>query len=270
MNPTIVSEPGDPDVPNEDWAMASRDVIVVLDGATARIDTGCHHGIAWYVEKLGTELMAGVAVEPRRSLRDVLADSIRDVAAMHPECDLTHPGTPSAGVAVVRLDGDDLDYLVLADTVIAVQMSTGSRVLTDDRVARVAGDERAAATALPINSDERKEALQQMKRREQEFRNRPGGFWVAAANPEAANHALAGSVPIADSTAVAVLTDGAARCVVPFALITWDDALRILDAAGPAELIREVRKIESSDPAAERWRRAKRSDDATVAYATLP
>ncbi|WP_433302296.1 protein phosphatase 2C domain-containing protein [Actinoplanes sp. CA-030573] len=270
MNPVVVSEPGDPAVPNEDWAAASRDTIVVLDGATARIDTGCRHGVAWYVAKLGVALMSAVAERPELSLQEALADSIRQVAGMHPECDLRHPGTPSAGVAIVRLQGDFLEYLVLADTVIVIQTERGIRVFTDDRVSNVARNERAAATALPLDSNERKAALGEMKRREQDARNRPGGFWVAAADPEAAKHAIVGSLAMQDTTAIAVLTDGAARCVTPFALITWGDVLRILDTDGPAELISQVRKIESSDPEAERWRRSKRSDDATVAYATLP
>ena len=32
--------------------MVSENLIVVLDGATARTDTRCVHGIAWYAVKL--------------------------------------------------------------------------------------------------------------------------------------------------------------------------------------------------------------------------
>jgi hypothetical protein len=270
VKPVSASEPGDPTIPNEDWTAASADIIVVLDGATARIGTGCRHGIAWYVDKLGTGLMTTATAEPHRMLRDLLADAIRRVAAMHPECDLSHPGTPSAGVAMVRLNGDRLEYLVLADTVIVIRTSDGDLTLTDNRVRQTAREERDAATALPFDSEERTAALQRMKRREQEFRNRPGGFWVAAADPIAAEHAITGSIPVEGASAIAVLTDGAARCVMPFDLITWADMLRILESDGPADLIRQVREIEASDPTAERWRRAKRSDDATVVYATLP
>ncbi|MEV6601347.1 protein phosphatase 2C domain-containing protein [Actinoplanes sp. NPDC051346] len=270
MKPVSASEPGDPTVPNEDWSAANQDSIVVLDGATARIDTGCRHGIAWYVDRLGSELMDGTMVRPRRMLRDVLADGIRRVAAMHPECDLTHPGTPSAGVAMVRLCDDRLEYLVLADTIIVVRTHDGNIVLTDDRVRQAAHEEKEAAMALPFGSDERSEALKRMKRRQQECRNRPGGFWVAAANPDAADYAIRGSVALKDATDVAVLTDGAARCVMLFETITWTDVIRILNENGPADLIREVRETEASDPSAERWTRAKGSDDATVVYAALP
>lgn len=270
MKPVCASEPGDPAVANEDWSAADEDAVVVLDGATARIDTGCRHGIAWYVDKLGMALMANVRENPKRALPDTLADAISQVAGMHPECDLSHPGTPSAGVAIVRRGDDRLEYLVLADTVVVIRTHDGDIVLTDDRVRNAAREEREMAIALPYGSDERRVALQRMKRREQAARNRPGGFWVAAADPDAAKHAIVGSVPLGDVTAVAILTDGAARCVIPFGLITWADMLRILEADGPDELIRQVRRTESSDPNGEHWRRAKRSDDATVVFATLP
>ncbi|MFF0471528.1 hypothetical protein ACFYPX_29345 [Micromonospora zamorensis] len=46
MRVSTASEAGNPKSPNEDWAMASENLIVVLDGATARTGTGCVHGIA--------------------------------------------------------------------------------------------------------------------------------------------------------------------------------------------------------------------------------
>ena len=269
MKPVIVSEPGDPTVPNEDWAAAAGDDIVVLDGATARIDTGCKHGVAWFVAKLGAEVTSGLAYKPTRTLTELLADSIRAVASMHIECDLSHPGTPSAGVAMVRVSEGSLEYLVLADTVVIVRGREENIVVTDDRVSRTASAERETATALPFDSEERKEALRRMKRREQAARNRHGGFWVAAADPEAASHAITGSVDLEKSTAVAALTDGAARCVVPFGLTTWEGAMQILDEYGPSELIHMVRQAEATDPEAERWQRTKVSDDATVVYSVL-
>ena len=62
MRVSTASEAGTRSSPNEDWAMASENLIVVLDGATARTGTGCVHGIAWYAAKLGSAL-AGLAAD---------------------------------------------------------------------------------------------------------------------------------------------------------------------------------------------------------------
>jgi hypothetical protein len=66
-----------------------------------------------------------------------------------------------------------------------------------------------------------------------------------------------------------VLTDGAARIVEPFRITDWNGLLDILSSAGPRQLLREVRRIEASDPEARRWPRYKPTDDATVVYLTV-
>jgi hypothetical protein len=65
-----------------------------------------------------------------------------------------------------------------------------------------------------------------------------------------------------------VLTDGAARIVEPFHATDWNGVLDILSTAGPRQLLRQVRRVETSDPDARRWPRYKPRDDATVAYLT--
>ncbi|MEO7194302.1 MAG: hypothetical protein ABIZ05_05685 [Pseudonocardiaceae bacterium] len=121
---------GDPAVANEDWTAATPDLVVMLDGATVRTETGCRHGAAWYARKLGAAIIGHAAVRSR-PLGQILADAIRDVATLHPECDLTHPGTPSAGVAIVRLEGDVLRYLVLGDVAIVLDTTAGLDAISD-------------------------------------------------------------------------------------------------------------------------------------------
>jgi hypothetical protein len=49
-----------------------------------------------------------------------------------------------------------------------------------------------------------------------------------------------------------------------FGLVSWDELVSLVVEEGPAELIRQVRRAEASDPAGSRWRRGKAVDDATV------
>jgi hypothetical protein len=149
MRVLIATEPGSPDRENEDWATAIPDMVVVLDGATARLDTGCVHGIAWYANKLGGAIVTEAA-DHHKSLPDALASAIRDVAALHPDCDLHHPGTPSAAVGILRRRDASLDLLVLADVTIALSRTDGTiSAITDDRVDGIATAERERG-ALPF------------------------------------------------------------------------------------------------------------------------
>ncbi|SCE72817.1 Protein phosphatase 2C [Micromonospora purpureochromogenes] len=226
MRVATASEAGNPKSPNEDWAMASESLIVVLDGATARTGTGCSHGIAWYSAKLGSAL-AGLAADRDSELANALMYGIRFTADQHRDtCDLSHPGTPSAATAMLRLKDTALEYLVLGDVTVLIDTADGIQVI-----------------------------------------NQPGGYWVAAADPFAAQHAITGEVPLDNVRRVDVLTDGAARLVALFGLLDWPDVLEVLEQNGPTELIRRVRAIEAADPSCMKWARNKRSDDATAVYA---
>jgi hypothetical protein len=262
----FATEAGNPDKLNEDWALVSPGLAVVLDGATARTETGCVHGVAWFAHQLGGAIIAAAALRAT-NLAGCLATAIDRVASLHPQCDLTNPGTPSAAVGIVRIVGDSLQYLVLSDIFVCLALHSGEqRVITDHRVSETAKAARATAAQLPIGSPEQVDALRQMKRAELAARNKPGGYWVAANDPAAAEEAITGSVPLHDITDLAVMTDGAARIIEPFGLMDWPGVFEVLRSQGPASLIRRVRGVELGDPDGKKWPRNKRSDDATILH----
>lgn len=263
MRVLAASEPALADASNEDWFSASPGLVVVLDGATARTDTGCSHGVSWYAARLGAAVSA-LAIDPETALTSALSQAIEAVAKQHPECDLTSPGTPSAAIAVLRSNGTEVEFLALGDVTIVLDEESGIRTITDERVEQTATAERRKADRFPIGSPEKRDALVAMKHAELAARNQPGGFWVAAADPSVSRHALYGSTHRANLRQCALLTDGAARIVRMFELLDWPGVLQLLSQAGPHELVRRVREVESSDPVGTRWPRNKTSDDATV------
>lgn len=262
MRVQVATDAGTNSAPSEDRALVGPNLVVVLDGQTVRTETGCQHGVAWFVDHLASAIVEYADHTPVESLRT----AIEHTAKLHAgTCNLDHPGTPSAAVAVIQVAGDRLRYLVLGD--VTVVLDTGEvQIVVDDRVNKTAPAERAAADALPAGSPEKAEALVRMKVAEQAARNRPGGYWIAASAPEAAEHALTGAVPLVDLRRVAVLTDGAARIVETFQRLDWPAMLDVLTIHGPASLIAQVRATEAEDRVGVRWPRNKISDDATAVY----
>jgi hypothetical protein len=125
-------------------------------------------------------------------------------------------------VVAVRLDADCAEYLVLADSVLLLDMIDGDPVvLTDDREALVGRPHRVAMDALPGDSPKHAKALREYVEMLQEYRNSDGGFWVAASDPSAADHAVTGSMPRNSLQAVALLSDGASRLADRFHLTDW-------------------------------------------------
>ena len=233
---------------NEDYVVAAPDWAAVFDGATppSGVDSGCGHGVPWLVRQLAAETAQRM---PRNDtpLPDLLADAIRATCAAHQHtCDLTNPSSPSTTVTVVRFTGDQLEYLVLADSPLVLHTDDGVTAVVDDRVDR-----------LPSY------AVEAVARR----RNQPDGFWVASTTAWAAYEALHGHVPVAELRRVALLTDGASRYVQRFQLGDWASLLDLLEESGPAHLLQRVRAAEAGEtPQQRQERRGKAHDDATAVF----
>ncbi|WP_244205591.1 hypothetical protein [Streptomyces bobili] len=239
---------------------------VVLDGlSTAGLNTGCRHGVPWYVAHLGSQIVSALSA-PDRPLADGLADAIARVAELHPGCDLANPGTPSATVAILRENSGSFDHLVLADSPVVFDGPDGISVITDLRVDEVLPDLKAEVEQYETHTGEHRKALQKLVSAQRQVRNTPEGYWVAAAAPEAAEHALSGTVPGVNVRAAAVMSDGVSRLVTEYGMATWSAVFNTLRTGGPRELIDTVRKVEATDPTGRRWPRYKSGDDATVAF----
>jgi hypothetical protein len=269
MKVAIATRPASAVEPNEDFIAATPQAIVVLDGAGVPqgMETGCWHGTAWYVTQLGMVAFCRLIARPDLPLADALAEAIDEVADLHADtCDLAHPGTPSAAVALLRERPDTVEHLVLADCTIILDRSGEIEAISDDRIDHVASAERAAFRQYATSTGPRyAEPLSRLVSAQREQRNRPGGFWVASNDPNAAHQAIVGTTPRDQLRRAAVMTDGAANLVDRFRLATWPEVLSLLERRGPGALIDRVRGAEASDPEGKRWRRSKQHDDATVA-----
>ncbi|MFI7225912.1 protein phosphatase 2C domain-containing protein [Nonomuraea angiospora] len=272
MRVTFATEAA-PGRPNEDFVAGTPDAAVLLDGAGTPpgSDSGCSHGVAWYSRALGSTLLTAMS-QSAGTLPEVLAQGIKTVSSLHDgTCDLAHPGSPSATVIMMRRTTNVLEWLVLADSVLLLDVvdAVDPMVICDDREAQVGALYRAEMDALDSGSDEHAAAHRRYVETLRSYRNRDGGFWVAATDPLAADQALTGSMPVNQIRAAALLSDGASRLVDRFHLNTWGQMLDVLDESGPDDVIRQVRVAEHSDPQGARWPRGKTFDDATALHCRL-
>ncbi|MFI6561829.1 protein phosphatase 2C domain-containing protein [Streptomyces sp. NPDC050534] len=261
MHTEVVSEPGDPARPNEDFAAVALPAsgqggaVVVLDGVTPpRGGTGCLHSVPWYIARLGGALTELTLSLPDVPLSEVLSRAIARTAAAHAAtCDLSHPRTPQATVVVARWGTEAVEYLVLSDSALLLESSEGSvTAVLDDRLSRL--PRSSLATDAIVDST---------------VRNKEGGFFTAAADPAVADRAVTGTLPRREVRALAALTDGATRWVEKFHEGTWEDCFRLLHKEGARALVRRVRTLETTDTERVFLRRSKTHDDATVVLVGL-
>ncbi|MER8183427.1 integrase [Kitasatospora sp. NPDC094015] len=273
MHVQLAGEPGRPDRANEDFVAATPEALVLLDGSTSpdSLESGCTHGTAWYVRRLGVHLLARLTDRSDRSIGECLADAIVETAALHGgRCDLAHPNTPAAMVVAARLHGSSLEYLVLGDSLLVLDLLHGPPRVIGDNQRFPGGEElrRQAWTVTP-GSAERSALDMQYALALRAARNTGRGPWIAAASPKAAAYAESGFVKLAGVSALAAVSDGAARFTDRFRLGSWAEALRLMADAGPAELIARVRAAERTDPRCERWPRDTTHEDALAVHARL-
>ncbi|MER7184096.1 protein phosphatase 2C domain-containing protein [Streptomyces hyaluromycini] len=262
MRTEVVSEPGTPERPNEDFAgvglpaSGQGGCVIVLDGVTPPRDgTGCLHSVPWFTARLGGALTELTVSRGDLTLREILERAIDRTAAAHGDtCDLSHPRTPQATVVLSRWSEETVEFLVLSDSALLLRSPDGTVTpVLDDRLDRVpraslASDAIADATV----------------------RNREGGFFTAAADPSVAARAVTGTVPRAEVRALAALTDGAARWTEKFRKGDWTALLGVVRKEGARALVDRVRELEAADREERVFlRRSKTHDDATVVYVEL-
>lgn len=257
MRTEVVTLPGTPERPNEDWAATALPAsggggaVVVLDGVTPPVgDDGCVHDVPWFTARLGGALTELSASRGDLTLSEILAEAIRRTADTHrPTCDLSHIRTPQATVAMARWDAVAVEYLVLSDAALLLEAPDGSvRAILDDRLDRIPDKVRRSLAATD------------------RLRNQEGGFFTAAADPAVARRAVTGAAPRSRVRALAALTDGASRWVELFGEGDWADCFGVLRKEGAHGLLARVRALEESGVSAHRW---KVHDDATAVYAVL-
>jgi len=242
---------------------------VVLDGASG--DGGGRDG-GWYSAQLAAALRDELGDGPRGDLRAHLRNAIERLRHHH---DLRPGASPSSTVAILRWSDDTADALVLGDaTMVALQQDGHLTRLHDRRLEHVAVAERHAYRSRLARGggyDARHRGLlRDLTHAEREHRNRPGGYWIAEALPDAADHALTASWRLAELDTVLLATDGAANGVDRYGTPpTWHDAIDVVRTAGPARLLDGIHQVEESDPHGSRWPRSKRHDDKAAVLLTF-
>lgn len=248
------------DRPTEDRVLQLPHAVVLADGATSLRDDMQSGG--WYAEQLCAALGRRLTDQPDGDLRRLLAAAIESLAAEH---GLVPGSAPSSTVSILRWNDETVDALVLADSPIVVFTDVGAQLLADDRIAglgpspyrtrlRDGGGYGPGHTA----------ALREAGARVAKLRNVDGGFWVAEADPAAADHARTARWP-RDHVELALLaSDGVSCGVDDYHIFDWGQVHDHVVTEGPGAVLTMVRVAENADLDGSRWPRPKRHDDKTL------
>lgn len=228
------AEQGAPGRVTEDRIRVLPGAVVVLDGVTSRTRPADRNG-GWYATKLADELAR--LINDTDPLTDLLAQAIANLAAEH---GLTPGDSPSSTAAIVRWNDETIDALVLCDTPV-VAFGQTTHALEDTRLEDLRPDPDILA-----------------------WKNKPGGYWVAEADPAAGHQALTATWPRAQIEKVVIATDGVSCGVSEYGLFAWED----LKELPLGEVLDRIREAERGDSEHRRWPRYKTHDDQAIARLT--
>lgn len=260
MHVSLAQHPEPPS--GDDRAFVTSNAVIVLDGASAFAARDVP--ASTYAEHLGST-MAALVDGSDEPLSALLADAIKTTAAA---LDLTPGGrAPSSTVAVVRRRTDaTVDVLVLGDSQVVIP----GEIVRDERLAPLASAERTACrTRLEHGhgyDDEHRQILAALQAEQLRHRNVPGGYWIAEADPAAAEHALVRHLSPDEAPWCVLATDGAYKPMEHLGLNDWA-TVAAADPDDLAALLQRCQDWESTDEQGQQLPRAKRHDDKTLVTA---
>ncbi|MCB1509598.1 MAG: protein phosphatase 2C domain-containing protein [Hyphomicrobiaceae bacterium] len=266
---------------NEDRAGARGNMAWIIDGATDLGDeaiVGRHSDAAWLADHIDRSLRKSAA-NVEADLGDLLALVTNSAAtAFSNDCRRTPADTfehPSAAGIIARLRGGRFEFLSLGDCTLLVAHADGA--VTRAGVAREdAGDAKlapvlqaAAGTGGDLNAVERRARLMPYLRAARNMMNRPDGYGIFSITlpPEAL--VVRGGFDVTPGTRLMLASDGFMRLVDLYGRYDDRSLMAAVLGKGPEPLLAELRTIEAGDAGADRYLRAKSSDDASVLIASV-
>ncbi|MBL7492976.1 MULTISPECIES: protein phosphatase 2C domain-containing protein [unclassified Frankia] len=259
---------------NEDAYGSRDDGLWVIDGATPLDEAPLVAGVspAAWLSHTASEILRDLPWAGR-SLQDVMGSLIGQLADQGAAHGLTGREFPTAAISLVRRAGDRVEVCSLGDCTVLIDVEGKPIEVMDPQFE---GAEDAALAWVRDRLDRGvaaatvyQEIRVQLRQRRLE-RNSPAGLWILAAAPEAARHAAIDSFPAPPGTNVVLMSDGFARALWPFGLVS--DSGELMDrivAGGAAQLLAELRAAEAADPDCVRTPRFGAHDDATMVWAEI-
>ncbi|MFE2104531.1 endonuclease/exonuclease/phosphatase family protein [Kitasatospora sp. NPDC059463] len=263
-----IGELAGPARPSEDRVFTTDRAVIVLDGVSTVTDDQPRGG--WYADTLGSSIAELLTRDPDVDLRQVLATAIDIVATSHA---LVPGSAPAATVAIVRRRADQIEAAVLGDSpVIAIRRDGTLHEVRDDRLALLVAAQPQACEYRDLLraghgfGERHRHILQELRDFQNGVVNRPGGYWIAEAVPEAGLNAVTASWPADDLAEIVIATDGISAGVEDYGLYSWPALAHACREDGPHTVADAIDLAEHEDPSGQVWPRYKVGDDKALVW----
>lgn len=261
------------------------DFIILMDGATG---LGKDHQIIegytsaeWYVAYMMREMKKILTQNPGMSLETVVEEcilkAIEEIDKYEKKNNITleEYQKPSAGLSLLRTDGETTDLYLIGDTQTIVAYRDGRVEKVDNpnqtalqkldngvlsRMVELAKERKC--NVLDTRTDEEIEKMLQDNRSKKNT-DCEGSYWVCGTTPGTAAHGTSVSFNNAEVAGFLLATDG-----FDFSMLGLDEekAYRVIKEKGTAIVSRAIREKQEADAMCNQFPRFKKSDDLTAVH----
>jgi hypothetical protein len=271
-----ISLPGDPAKANEDSFATLDHAALVLDGATP-LGPSLLPGpsdAAWIAQfgarRLSAHLRDGDA--PDIALKHALQDTAKSFAGLQRAPMREKWQLPCASLMMAAefgegRSGPEIEFLWFGDCAALIEQDGTVEIVgeaiarhqAEARRARRAAKSKKLPSALGVHRPEILPLLRAARNRVNSGKN-----WLFSPDARAAGHASRQTFAAREGTRLLLASDGFLALISDYEAYDAPGLMRAVSRKGLAALGEELRAIEKSDPAGERFFRFKSSDDATA------
>ncbi len=258
---------------NEDRAGAGDNYIFVIDGATGlsgKNEMGSASDAAWFAGEVAALLHRGLP-DGALSIGELLTDGMKALARAW---NGTPEDAPSAGIAVWRLRGTDLEYFGLGDCDASLERTNGA--FSTWREVRLAALDALALKQMQAVRLEKGCSMQDARRyctdilkRHRAMRNRENGYWCLDPSGVGIPHARQAVIPAGECKSAFLCSDGFSQLIGFGAVPSLPLLHSTVKEQGAQAMYRTLYRLQEEDREMTRLPRFKLRDDASAGLMRL-
>jgi hypothetical protein len=265
---------------NEDYAFSCEHFIFVIDGASGLAGKNySNYGsdAQWLAHRLG-ELLKERLGNTTKTIAVIVSEAIRELRTEYEnflsetECDTL--AMPSAGMAAIRVNGDNIEVFHIGDCS-AILLTNDGKPIHLQAEALVKLDDGVISNVVEVSKKKNisfSEALVYGKEQliiNRKKLNKPDGYWILDLTGVGVEHACIHSFSVCDVQVAAVMTDGFSELVDLVGFYDYKGLLEHMETRDLALMCDELFKAHDEDPTFDKYPRFKLHDDSSAAWCRI-
>ena len=253
---------------NEDVVGYEKNTAWVIDGASEVFDEhyfSQKNDVLWLVERLNKKLSR--YVDDKLSLEEILKLSVGSIRR-----ELTEEGIelskieeyklPSFTIAMVRKKKNRIEYYILGDCSIVINVENYVKSYTDQRIKKFSTINKTKFNEINNSQKYSKRKEIQIYRDTRKYMNKIDGYWIGSIDGKGISNGISGTIIFNKSIQILCFTDGLLEAFESLNIAKYNQ--EIFDEKKLKDIIEKLRNMQNADRNRIKNPRVKIKDDLSL------